>query len=681
VSPPKIPLVYPRWEFKNGPPLEDVFLYRIRFTKKGNKVAGTWYVHRKNSRGYYPPSSTRRLKVGARLKGVRPGKDFFYVSMERLTSRSLEIRSLTKEMCGGAPVEITKDKKQTVELPLEPFKRFPLGEKRAKPIRRTRWHKFYIPTKYGGYLNIGLSRGRAKLFFQDYQSRLEKESGKKYRSFSGRRWFKIPENKHGWYFLKIEGVHRYRLTIRFIEEGFARKKDGSPHIPWNFYWFPVNKDVSFSGGGVFWDYSEAMRSEGPPEEADAKKYLKDLKKKLAAARAKHARTGSTDDWGEAWILEEKVKYPAATWEQEFHYKKNQPDWAGHCHNSAPASVLLEMPQKGVLNGKRFSAEQVGLLATEWTGNFKSYKREGGKFMAFTLGAGGKLLCPLVWTAYPILHFFKPSDPVSRAHFIKSVENQFDIPALRKRVRNLEASANTQPKKNEAASARSQLQSKEKHIKDSVDEAIRDHGGTESGFQDHVMKKFGQAAAGLHKFLQERVLRDGLCLVGNLRAGSSKSDCSPVWNHPVFKYRSEFKEEPFKDDEKCIAVNTRLVASADAERVVGTMPARAFDSVFGGQRVREMRKSRPGKSSPPEIRLLTYDVQFNAQGEIDVNHANNRWTKVANKKKRPLFAPTTLLVYDKPLSKRRSGTPFGLGNPFVDWRVIKKNLSKVVDKFR
>ncbi len=113
------------------------------------------------------------------------------------------IKRLEKWWLGGSPVEVTKEKKQTVELSTFPYKSLSLGTLNRTLAHGTRWHKIYIPSKLGGYLKIAISRGRGCLYYNDYQTRMKDESGKIYERFRGAREYKIPSKEKIVFYLNM----------------------------------------------------------------------------------------------------------------------------------------------------------------------------------------------------------------------------------------------------------------------------------------------------------------------------------------------------------------------------------------------------------------------------------------------------------------------------------------------
>lgn len=118
----------------------------------------------------------------------------------------------------------------------------------------------------------------------------------------------------------------------FEELGFAREADGNPLIPWNFWYWPV--------GNVMKERT-----------AWGSSFLSPLSKYERAFKVQGVRE----------------------WEKEHH---NDPagtkkSWEGHCHDTAPASILFRAPPEGgmTFNRVHFSCEELKFYATEFFGRF------------------------------------------------------------------------------------------------------------------------------------------------------------------------------------------------------------------------------------------------------------------------------------------------------------------------
>jgi len=139
--------------------------------------------------------------------------------------------------------------------------------------------RVYVPTKWGGVLNIQTTGGTiTDLKYPDQTPYTNNtETG---------------ENKHGWYTFRVTGASSYTVSASFTQVGQAAKR------PWNFYWWSTD----------------------PPElnlYEDSGTY-----QPLAKYDARHGTT-------------------ARAWEAANH--NTPVTWCGHCLGASIASIVLAQP--------------------------------------------------------------------------------------------------------------------------------------------------------------------------------------------------------------------------------------------------------------------------------------------------------------------------------------------------
>lgn len=215
---------------------------------------------------------------------------------------------------------------------------------------------FYIPTTDPGTVLVTLDGGPADV-------RLVPERALEVKRDPGTLRFQVPIGGEGIFHLYVTPARPVR--VRFICEGWPKERDGTPLIPWNFWYFPFNPT---SGTKGTFDSAAVQRSA-------MQKY----------DRAFHPHSG-----GPTW-----------DWEQSNHVQPHAAGWEGHCGMAAYASVYFEQPPEGAeVNGTRFTRDELELLATEWAGR-RMPGYTGGFFLerGASTSVGGK---HVVW-------FMKPSD--------------------------------------------------------------------------------------------------------------------------------------------------------------------------------------------------------------------------------------------------------------------------------
>ena len=98
--------------------------------------------------------------------------------------------------------------------------KIPLG-KELSSTQEPGCFKVYIPTKWGGKLNVATTSGTIE--------NLRYPDGSAYPNNT-----ETGEDKHGWYSFAVTGASSYTVSMSFIQEGQAAR------TPWNFYWWSTN---------------------------------------------------------------------------------------------------------------------------------------------------------------------------------------------------------------------------------------------------------------------------------------------------------------------------------------------------------------------------------------------------------------------------------------------------------
>ena len=194
----------------------------------------------------------------------------------------------------------------------------------------------YIPSKMGGVLRVGCTKPGARVV-------VETIDGKSITDLDGNAIAPaqtfvcpIPVNQYQWFMVFVGKVSgSYGMWATFAEIGTAREADNDssdPLIPWNFWYFP------YGGPGVNPDFTA---------------------------------------WGSA-LLRPCQKYESDfeetdvfSWEKDHHDNADgkAQGWWGHCHNSAPASMIFKTPPAAgkKFNKETFLCEELKFFATEYFG--------------------------------------------------------------------------------------------------------------------------------------------------------------------------------------------------------------------------------------------------------------------------------------------------------------------------
>jgi hypothetical protein len=224
-----------------------------------------------------------------------------------------------------------------------PWRRLPLLEDEKDPLAFEGLGMFrtYIPSNLGGVLEVGCNQDKAKIIIN------HPKPGDNLKNFVGqpippakRVFYPVKIGQHGWFYIAIGNVSGvYQVWARFYEVAVARESEdetADPLVPWNFWYWP----------------NAASRKE------------------LTA-------------WGSD-VLQPCQKYEAAfgrqgvfDWEKTNHNDPNgtAEGWFGHCHNSAPASMIFKPPPDDgkSFGGQSFLCEELKFFATEFFGRYGTLK--------------------------------------------------------------------------------------------------------------------------------------------------------------------------------------------------------------------------------------------------------------------------------------------------------------------
>jgi hypothetical protein len=240
---------------------------------------------------------------------------------------------------GSNPVAASADGKTRNTLGIN-MVRLPIGHSAEDPRPAGPRTMFWvvIPTNTGGRLICKhLGGGILTLLAHDGRLKIAGNS-------SDLLDIAIHPGTHGLMYVAADGGTRREVTARFVQVAFAREGVAArdkPLIPWNFWFFPSAR--TYLDGKVNPDAAEP--------EAIVRKFVHAMK----------------TDPKEASDIADK----AAKWEHDNHGADVGPDWLGHCHNAAGASIVFEPPIARTVNGQSFSDNDLGLIAAELFGNIGS----------------------------------------------------------------------------------------------------------------------------------------------------------------------------------------------------------------------------------------------------------------------------------------------------------------------
>lgn len=222
------------------------------------------------------------------------------------------------------------------------WKRLPLVENSSSGMPhagRVGMFRVYIPSNFGGILEIGTDDPKRKIsiHYPKPDSDRVKDRADKEHTLDAMVKYHVPKGQHGWHYVYIGGPHAtaYRVHAMFREVGLAgieKGKDADPLVPWNFWYFPYSDKANEK----FTAWS-------------TKSHLEPCQRYEKA-------------FGKAGVFQ---------WEIDQHHTPfiGDASWVGHCHNSAPASMIFEIPPDAGKdhNGEKFTCEELKFFATEFFG--------------------------------------------------------------------------------------------------------------------------------------------------------------------------------------------------------------------------------------------------------------------------------------------------------------------------
>ena len=316
------------------------------------------------------------------------------------------------------------------------------------------------------------------------------------------------------------------------------------------------------------------------------------------------------------------------------------DWQGHCHNAAPASALFEKPSDVTYEDQEFSEADMKYLAAEYFGSFGVLHR------IWELKRGSSKPGPASGARFYLPAYFKPGDPSKdRAKLIEGLKQEFrgDLPLDDPRL----------------VKAAEQI----------ADAQIADLGG-EAAFKKKMDEWMGELAAEFYQMLIDYLRVKKHPLVSNMRSYHGNGGPDQVWNQVYFCYSANYSEH--HGDENDMLIEGFLFANLD-RRGLTSFPAKIINN----------RPMFTVGQQPEHLWFaIKWRVIFDGKGKIVIQDARNAWMRLSNDQGDPLYAPTDLLLLDKPTTTRPKGVSKRLlGNKFVGTELVKAGLLKVHKRYQ
>ena len=215
---------------------------------------------------------------------------------------------------------------------LNPAVRLPLLESRAVGLTFEGTFgvfRTWVPSRFGGELEVGCDKPGAEVVVTFQDNPVVDAAGAPVPKGSTVKCT-VPAGQFGWHDIAVGKVSgSYRMWATFSEIGIARE-GADPLIPWNFWYFPyARSQAEFTAWG---------------------------------SSGLHPCTKYETAFGRSGVLQ---------WELDHHNDPSgtQLGWVGHCHNSAPASIIFKTPDPAgkTVGGVAFSCEELKYFAAEFYG--------------------------------------------------------------------------------------------------------------------------------------------------------------------------------------------------------------------------------------------------------------------------------------------------------------------------
>ncbi|MDD5492020.1 MAG: hypothetical protein PHV60_04995, partial [bacterium] len=254
-------------------------------------------------------------------------------------------------------------------------KKIPLGKSVSAFVPTPSKYKVYVPSRYGGKLQVKTSAGNVRLFYPDFNTAVS--------SSTANLTYDVPKDKFGWYYIKVSSATvNYTISNTFYEEGEVAPE----RKPWNIStWWPPS-DVFDDGNSVkpienTYDvilpkYDTVVGLSGTNSATEWEKRQSVLEGWQGHyiyngnARETHAEKDFKYDWNHSGVVEDPGPF-------DF-YNSNSGSfgigdgdlndiydttWWGHCDGWCRAAIIYNDPDNLIMkNG--FIAEEVKALFTE-----------------------------------------------------------------------------------------------------------------------------------------------------------------------------------------------------------------------------------------------------------------------------------------------------------------------------
>lgn len=588
--------------------------------------------------------------VGLKLFSETDYNFYFSYPDEKLEAEQLE-GSIGEADCHRATTGKPQSNRLEVTLPGKVV-RARLGEKQQTKLERGAAARVWVPSKRGGKLVVKHSEAEAKLalFHPDLATAFKAKARDEKGNLAGDAqdvagkgevscWLAAGEFQ--WFF--IQASRPGELTVTFLEEAVPRDKDGSPMFPYHFYYWPVNKKEPWEGKDcVLRRYARAFgQSEdecvwwevgGQQAVSDGKQHGHDEVVKRANAK----------------------KYEQA---DQGHYRPSQPGWAGHCHNSAPASILFKEPPKAgkTHGGVKFDQGELEFFQTEFFGNYGQLAGGGWNLPELPVAV------QLKWT-----HGSQSGSKTKQVNLLRIAKPGEADPATA-----LEAALYDQLHWEGDHQGERYVQFDQANAKSEAARIVQAHGGA-AGFKQALEAQWRRVGASWLAKLFEALGDKGEPVMGDVRSNQAAAGPGAIWNNVAMYCRARLSEHEGSDDEKDLDVEAEVFFNIDNVSVIGHPTC----------------ELKQGEVQPHSYwaRTMQMRLRYSDQGAPEPNDPRNAFTSFKAfgngwSEGEVYFVTYLAGVRAPPSQSRLRRDDFGGGNPYIDWAPLQQGVIELRDRYK
>ncbi len=347
--------------------------------------------------------------------------------------------------------------------------------------------------------------------------------------------FDIKKDDYKWFYVRVSKP--CDLTATFYTEAIPREKDGAPLFPWHFYYWPVNKTTAWEGNdSLFAKFGRAFT----PDKVDHPRWWE--------AGGKDAVADGVAK-GHAEVVKKAADkvYERA---DLGHSRPSQPGWAGHCHNSAPSSMLFKDVKATNHNGENFSIADLQLLVAEVTGNYAQFK-----------GGGWGLKPKYVYVNVKYVYGDFENSNAKKLNLMSVLKPGEQNPAA-----GLKDALKDKYHRDQMYNGKKFVQMTDPQCQEEADRIIKAHGGAEA-FNNSVKELWNEIGPDFVANIYRMMADDQDPCMGDIRSNQAAAGPAAIWNNCAMYVRTNYSQ-PEDKDEKNLETENIFYFNIDNANVLG-----------------------------------------------------------------------------------------------------------------